>query len=167
ARTPPKRLDTPWMRSWISPSARSLIPWSRVSQRLPARCLAGSRFLCATQATPGRGACPAASRPQGPAGRGPGQPRRAQNTMPASLAPYLHSRSIVTSSEPASVYWNKSKRSDHPMVDRRQAEEFLARLPRDDPSRMLEEITFWLKALRDAYGVLPERAFEVVDLLDV
>jgi cyclic-di-GMP-binding protein len=65
------------------------------------------------------------------------------------------------------VYWNKSKRSDHPMVDRQHAEEFLRRLPRDDPSRMLEEISFWLKALRDAYGVVPQRAFEVVDLLDV
>jgi hypothetical protein len=64
------------------------------------------------------------------------------------------------------VYWNKSKRSDHPMVDRQHAEEFLRRLPRDDPSRMLEEISFWLKALRDAYGVVPERAFEVVELLD-
>ena len=65
------------------------------------------------------------------------------------------------------MYWNKSKRSDHPMVDRQHAEEFLKRLPRDDPARMLEEISFWLKALRDAYGVVPERAFEVVDLLDV
>ena len=52
------------------------------------------------------------------------------------------------------------------MVDRRHAEEFLSRLPQDDPFRMLEEITFWLKALRDAYGVLPERVFEVVDLFD-
>jgi len=68
---------------------------------------------------------------------------------------------------PANVYWNKSKRSDHPMVDRQHAEEFLKRLPRDDAARTLEEISFWLKALRDAYGVVPERAFEVVDLLDV
>lgn len=52
------------------------------------------------------------------------------------------------------------------MVDRRHAEEFLARLPGDDPFRMLEEIAFWLKALRDAYGIVPQRAFEVVDLLD-
>jgi len=53
------------------------------------------------------------------------------------------------------------------MVDRRHAEEFLGRLPRDDPFRMLEEITFWLKALRDAYAIVPQRAYEVVDLLDV
>ncbi len=53
------------------------------------------------------------------------------------------------------------------MVDRRHAEEFLARLPRDDPFRMLEEITYWLKALRDAYAIVPQRAYEVVDLLDV
>jgi hypothetical protein len=53
------------------------------------------------------------------------------------------------------------------MVDRRHAEEFLGRLPRDDPFRMLEEITYWLKALRDAYAILPQRAYEVVDLLDV
>ncbi len=65
------------------------------------------------------------------------------------------------------MHWTKSKRSDHPLVDRRHAEEFLNQLPRDDPSRMLEEITFWLKALRDAYGLVPQRAFEVVDLLDV
>jgi hypothetical protein len=31
--------------------------------------------------------------------------------------------------------------------------EFLSRLPQDDPFRLLEEITFWLKALRDAYGL--------------
>jgi hypothetical protein len=53
------------------------------------------------------------------------------------------------------------------MVDRRHAEEFLGRLPRDDPFRMLEEITFWVKALRDAYGIVPQRAFEVLDVLDV
>ncbi len=53
------------------------------------------------------------------------------------------------------------------MVDRRHAEEFLSRLPRDDPFRMLEEISFWLKALRDAYGIVPQRAFEVVDVFDV
>jgi hypothetical protein len=53
------------------------------------------------------------------------------------------------------------------MVDRRHAEEFLGRLPRDDPFRMLEEITYWLKALRDAYAIVPQRAYEVVDLLDV
>ncbi len=53
------------------------------------------------------------------------------------------------------------------MVDRHHAEEFLGRLPRDDPFRMLEEITYWLKALRDAYAILPQRAYEVVDLLDV
>ncbi len=53
------------------------------------------------------------------------------------------------------------------MVDRRHAEEFLGRLPRDDPFRMLEEITYWLKALRDAYAIAPQRAYEVVDLLDV
>jgi hypothetical protein len=53
------------------------------------------------------------------------------------------------------------------MVDRRHAEEFLSRLPRDDPFRMLEEISFWLKALRDAYGIAPQRAFEVVDAFDV
>ena len=52
------------------------------------------------------------------------------------------------------------------MVDRAHAEEFLRRLPQDDPFRMLEEITFWLKALRDAYGMLPLRSFEVLDLLD-
>lgn len=52
------------------------------------------------------------------------------------------------------------------MVDRRHAEEFLARLPQDDSFRMLEEVTFWLKALRDAYGMLPQRTFEVLDLLD-
>jgi cyclic-di-GMP-binding protein len=52
------------------------------------------------------------------------------------------------------------------MVDPRHAEEFLGRLPLDDPFRSLEEITFWLKALRDAYGVTPQRAFEAVDSLD-
>ena len=65
------------------------------------------------------------------------------------------------------MHWTKSKRSDHPLVDPRHAEEFLSQLPRDDPFRMLEEITFWLRALRDAYGLVPQRAFEVVDLLDV
>ena len=64
------------------------------------------------------------------------------------------------------MYWNKSKRSDHPMVDRQHAEEFLRRLPRDDPFRVLEEISFWLKALRDAYGIAPQRAFEVVDVFE-
>jgi len=52
------------------------------------------------------------------------------------------------------------------MVDRRHAEEFLRRLPDDDPFRTLEEISFWLKALRDAYGIVPQRAFEVVDVFD-
>lgn len=65
------------------------------------------------------------------------------------------------------MHWTKSRRSDHPLVDRRHAEELLSQLPRNDPFRMLEEITFWLKALRDAYGLVPQRAFEVVDLLDV
>jgi len=52
------------------------------------------------------------------------------------------------------------------MVDRRHAQEFLSRLPRDDPFRTLEEISFWLKALRGAYGISPQRTFEVVDVLD-
>jgi hypothetical protein len=52
------------------------------------------------------------------------------------------------------------------MVDRGQAEEFLRRLPQNDPFRMLEEITFWLKALRDAYGVLPQRTLEVAEVLE-
>ena len=63
--------------------------------------------------------------------------------------------------------WSKSRRSDHPMVDGQHAMEFLNRLPQDDPFRLLEEITFWLKALRDAYGLVPRRALEVVDLFDV
>jgi hypothetical protein len=63
--------------------------------------------------------------------------------------------------------WNKSRRSDHPMVDGQHAMEFLNRLPQDDPFRLLEEITFWLKALREAYGMVPRRALEVVDLFDV
>src|SRR3954467_9805019 len=58
------------------------------------------------------------------------------------------------------MHWNKSRRSDHPMADRRPATEFLNRLPQDDPFRLLEEITFWLKALRDAYGMVPRRALE-------
>jgi len=65
------------------------------------------------------------------------------------------------------MQWNKSRRSDHPMADRRHAVEFLSRLPQDDPFRVLEEITYWLKQLRDAYGLIPQRALEVVDLFDV
>jgi cyclic-di-GMP-binding protein len=65
------------------------------------------------------------------------------------------------------MHWNKSRRSDHPLADRRHAVEFLSRLPQDDPFRLLEEITFWLKALREAYGILPARALEAVDLFDV
>jgi hypothetical protein len=65
------------------------------------------------------------------------------------------------------MHWNKSRRSDHPMADRRHAMEFLNRLPQDDPFRLLEEITFWLKALREAYGLVPRRALEAVDLFDV
>jgi len=53
------------------------------------------------------------------------------------------------------------------MADRRHAVEFLSRLPQDDPFRVLEEITYWLKQLRDAYGLIPQRALEVVDLFDV
>jgi hypothetical protein len=64
------------------------------------------------------------------------------------------------------MLWHKSRRSDHPLVDRRHAEEFLSQLPKDDSFRMLDELAFWLKALRDAYGVLPQRAFEALDLLD-
>jgi cyclic-di-GMP-binding protein len=52
------------------------------------------------------------------------------------------------------------------MVDRQHAQEFLDRLPKDDPFRLVEEVSFWLKALREAYGVVPKRAFEVLDLFD-
>jgi len=65
------------------------------------------------------------------------------------------------------MHWNKSRRSDPPVADRRHATEFLNRLPQDDPFRLLEEITFWLKALREAYGMAPQRALEVIDLFDV
>jgi cyclic-di-GMP-binding protein len=65
------------------------------------------------------------------------------------------------------MHWNKSRRSDHPMADRRHAMEFLNRLPQDDPFRLLEEISFWLKALRDAYGLVPRRVLDAVELFDV
>jgi hypothetical protein len=65
------------------------------------------------------------------------------------------------------MHWNKSRRSDHPLADRRHVDEFLARLRRQDAFTVLEESAFWLKASRDAYGLTPARRFEIADTLDL
>jgi hypothetical protein len=62
--------------------------------------------------------------------------------------------------------WMKRERSDHPMADEKGAKAFLAELPVQDPYKTLEEVAFWLDATRTADGIRPQRAFEIVELLD-
>ena len=64
------------------------------------------------------------------------------------------------------MHWNKSRKSDHPLADRRHVDEFLARLRRQDAFTVLEESALWLKAVRDAHGLTPARRFEIADALD-
>jgi hypothetical protein len=60
----------------------------------------------------------------------------------------------------------KKGQSDHPLADDKGAKEFLAELPVQDPYKTLEELSFWLDAVRTAQGLRPQRVFEIIDLLD-
>jgi len=65
------------------------------------------------------------------------------------------------------MHWNKSRRSDHPLADRRHVDELIVRLRSQDASIVLEESAVWLKAVRDAHGLTPVRQFEIADALDL
>ena len=65
------------------------------------------------------------------------------------------------------MHWNESRRSDHPLADRRYVDEYLARLRRQDTCTVLEESTLWLKGVRDEHGLTPARRFEIADALDL
>ena len=60
----------------------------------------------------------------------------------------------------------RKSRSDHPMADEKGAREFLAELPVQDPYKTLEELCYWLGATREAEGIKPLRAFEIIEQLD-
>ena len=92
--------------------------------------------------------------------------RRPNGIRQRTLAGAVSRRAQLYVRIEAQMHWNKSRRSDHPLADRRHVDEFLARLRRQDAFTVLEESAFWLKASRDAYGLAPARRFEIADTLD-
>jgi len=55
---------------------------------------------------------------------------------------------------------------DHPMFDVAETRKLLAKLPKNDAFKALDEITTWLNSVKDAAGFRPEGHAEVVMLLD-
>jgi hypothetical protein len=60
----------------------------------------------------------------------------------------------------------KQKRAVHPLADEKAAKEFFKELPRHDPYKTLQELTFWLEATCDFEGLKPQRIFEIMGTLD-
>ncbi len=59
-----------------------------------------------------------------------------------------------------------AKKPDHPMYDLAEAKSLLDDLPKDDPKKALEEITFWLESIKNAAGFSPDLRAATILLLD-
>ncbi len=55
---------------------------------------------------------------------------------------------------------------DHPLYSLDEAKRLLAELPKAEPAKALEEITFWLESIRDAAGFSTELRTSIILLLD-
>ncbi|MBI5428876.1 MAG: hypothetical protein HY938_00260 [Nitrosomonadales bacterium] len=55
---------------------------------------------------------------------------------------------------------------DHPMFNMEEARKLLAKLPKDNAFKALDEITSWLNSVKDTPGFRPEVRAEIIMLLD-
>lgn len=58
------------------------------------------------------------------------------------------------------------RKSDHPMAEMKSAQALLAELPRNDPRKMLMELTEWMESVGTHEGFRPEHQYAVLNLLD-
>ncbi len=55
---------------------------------------------------------------------------------------------------------------DHPMYDLDEARRLLSELPKDEPHKALDDVTFWLDTIKDATGFSPGLRADIVMLVD-
>lgn len=59
-----------------------------------------------------------------------------------------------------------AEKPDHPMFSIEEAKKLLAKLPKKDSAKALEEVTAWLDSIKDATGFRPELRAQITMLLD-
>jgi len=62
--------------------------------------------------------------------------------------------------------WIKGTQPDHPLADEKVARELVAELPANDSFKTLDELSYWLDALKGTQDVKLGRQFEIIELID-
>ncbi|MBU0688088.1 MAG: hypothetical protein KJ850_11125 [Gammaproteobacteria bacterium] len=58
------------------------------------------------------------------------------------------------------------EKPDHPLFDLVETKRLIGELPKDEPRKALEEISFWLESIKDAKGFTPELRTEIIMHVD-
>ncbi|MDD2929986.1 MAG: hypothetical protein PHY50_09230 [Sideroxydans sp.] len=56
---------------------------------------------------------------------------------------------------------------DHPLYDLDETKRLIGELPKDEPRKALEDITFWLESIKEAPGFTPELRSDVIMRVDI